>query len=163
MSIEVAVCEHVSGCAQSVDGGEQLCTLAGWSGVGKLEGFVVVGVHIAEDAAGCFSVWVAVVSTGAISGDDDGITVGSARLLAVTPVGFRTSYEFDFLVMLTTVITDPACITSAKHETLVGDVAFEITQVIACIPDLGWNVTTGLWVLTHLGCWLGLELTVYGL
>jgi hypothetical protein len=109
--------------------------LVGWSGVGKPEGFVVVRVHVAEDAAGCFSIRVAVVSTGAISGDDDGIAVRSARP-AITVFGIRAPSEFYFIVRYAVAITEPANITSAKHESLVGDVAFEITQLIACTPNL---------------------------
>jgi hypothetical protein len=161
VSVEVAVCEHVSGRTQSVDGGVQLCALIGWSGVGKLEGLVVVRVHVAEDAAGCFSVRVAVVSTGAISGDDDGIAVRSARPTP-TFVGIQAPSELYFVVRYAVVIADLACITSAKHESLVGDVALEITQVITCIPNLGRNVATRLWVLTHLG-WRRLRLIGCGL
>jgi hypothetical protein len=79
VSLEVAVGEHVSGCTQSVHGGVQLCALVGWSGVGKLEGLVVVRVHVAEYATGCFGIRSAIVATGAIGGDDDGITVCSER------------------------------------------------------------------------------------
>jgi hypothetical protein len=152
VSVEVAVCEHVSGRTQSVDGGVQLCALVGWSAVGKLEGFVVVRVHVAEDAAGCFSVRVAVVSTGAISGNDDGIAVRSA-LPTRAIFGIQAPSELFLIVRYAVAITDPACITSAKHESLVGDVAFEITRVVTCTPNLGWNVAMRLWVLTHLDWW----------
>jgi hypothetical protein len=88
--------------------------------------------------------------------------VGSARP-TVAIFNRQARSELYLVIRYAVFITDPACITSAKYKSLVGDVAFEVTQVIACAPNLGWNVAARRWVLTHLRWWSLLRLIVRNL
>ena len=65
-----------------------------------------------------------VVATGTVGSDDDGVSVGEARLTRAFP-SLRASGELYFFVLVSPgAIAYDASITSAKYESVVRDVAF---------------------------------------